>query len=227
MRKLPIAIVLLMLAGSASVLAAPKRHMIVLGKPASVKLFLGADESKPLEIKVRPLYVDGKLKEFTTGEAHDITEQQFTVQRAYRVNDSLPSDDHILPKWRWQRGGWLLVDRSTGRVSPLRFPEFDPFHSQTAWYRDYAAYCGLTDAGDKLYAIVAQVGVRKPLIRNFLHAVTGAETEPDCAPPVWQRQPLRVIFGLKDGQKVTFTVRGRVFDLAPAEPPATAEEESK
>jgi len=77
-----------------------------------------ADE-KPLTLKVRPLLVDARVKEFTLGPAHDVTDRLFVVRRAFRVNDSLPEESST-PHWQWQRGGWLLVDRVTGRVSPIK-----------------------------------------------------------------------------------------------------------
>ena len=70
--------------------------------------------------------------------------------------------------WRWQRGGWLLVDRITGHVSPINLPEFDAFYSRAAWYRDYVAYCGISDDGKNLYAVVAQLGRRKPILKKTL-----------------------------------------------------------
>ena len=69
------------------------------------------------------------------------------MRRAYRINDSLPDDARKSPKWLWQRGGWLLVDRSSGKITLLKLPDFDPFYSEVSWYRDYAAYCGLTTNG--------------------------------------------------------------------------------
>jgi len=198
-----------------------KRHVVIFGKPVVVKIFVGNDENKPLDIKVRPLYVDGKLKEFTTGEAHDITDQQFAVQRAFRVNDALPGDSHSTAKWRWQRGGWLLVDRPAGHVTPLHLPDFDAYYSNVAWYRDYAAYCGISDNGEKLYAVVTQVGTHKPVLLNLLRPVSGGEPESECGLPLWQREPVRVTFDLKDGQKLTYTVHGRATDLSPPEPSGT------
>src|SRR6202021_3705687 len=58
------------------------------------------------ELKVRPLVVDGKVKEWTTGDAHDVTERSFAVRRAVRLNDSLPTD-HVA-RWVWPRGRWTL-----------------------------------------------------------------------------------------------------------------------
>src|SRR5450755_2295445 len=38
--------------------AASKPHVVSLGKPLPVKLFIGAAESKTMDIAVRPLFVD-------------------------------------------------------------------------------------------------------------------------------------------------------------------------
>ena len=74
-------------------------------------------------IKVRALVVDGRVKEYVLGAPHEVTDRLFVVRRVFRVNDSLPEDSG--PRWQWQRGGWLLVDRVTGHVSPINLPEFD------------------------------------------------------------------------------------------------------
>ena len=42
------------------------------------------------------------------------------------------------------------MDRVSGRVPALNLPEFDPEESSVAWYRDYAAYCGVSDDGKTL-----------------------------------------------------------------------------
>lgn len=191
--------------------AVPKPHVISLGKIATVKWT--PDGAKPIDLKVRALYVDTRLKEYTTGPTHDVTDRLFVVRRAFRLNDSLPAENAAAPRWQWQRGGWLLVDRLTGRVSQITLPEFDAFYSQANWYRDYVAYCGISEDGQKLYAVVAQLGRRKPILHKAVGETSG-EPEPDseCSPPEWQRAPVRVTFDPGD-QKVTFTVRGRVIDL--------------
>ena len=66
--------------------------------------------------------------------------------------------------WVWQRGPWLLVDRVTGHETALQLPDYDPGVSQVSWFRDYAAYCGVTASGKSLYAVVAQVAARKPVL---------------------------------------------------------------
>jgi hypothetical protein len=101
-------------------------------------------------------------KEWTAGEAHDVTDRSFVVRRAVRINDSLPGDKQ--EHWVWQRGPWLLADRATGHITPLKLADYDPAASQVSWFRDYAAYCGTTASGKSLYAVVVQVAARKPLL---------------------------------------------------------------
>ncbi len=165
--------------------AAPKPKVITFGKPMTVKLFLGPIEDKTLDIKVRGLYVDGNLKEFTTGDVHDITDRLFVTRKAYRLNDNLPEDTKA-PHWKWQRGAWLLVDRTNAHITSLKLPEFDPFYSSVAWFRDYAAYCGISDNGETLYAIVAQVGRKKPILRKELGPASQEDPpDADCDAPQW------------------------------------------
>src|ERR1035438_816132 len=115
MRTLRVLALILMLGTVAG--AASKTHVIAFGKSVPVKLFTGASADRTLDIAIRPLYVDSKLKEYTTGKPHEVTDRVFAVRRAFRINDSLPEDAQTSPKWLWQRGGWLLVDRDSGRVS--------------------------------------------------------------------------------------------------------------
>jgi len=144
--------------------AAAKVHVIAFGKWTSVQTLDadGEDSAKP--IKIRALLVDGRLKEYATGATHEVTDRLFVVRRAFRMNDGLPED--AAPRWQWQLGGWLLVDRVTARVSVVNLPEFDGAYSAASWYRDYAAYCGVSDDGKKSYAIVAQLARRKPILKK-------------------------------------------------------------
>ena len=159
------------------------------------------------------MIVDGKVKEYVTGAPHDVTERVFVVRRAFRVNDSLPDD--AVPKWKWQRGGWLLVDRTTGRVSAITLTDFDPVYSSASWYRDYVAYCGVTDDGKKTYATVAQLSRRKPILRKQIGEGLLEDAGPDsaCGTPEWQRNPVRVSFEAAGGASQTFSIRGRTVDL--------------
>lgn len=212
--RLRLAISILLLLSGTAALAAPKQHVILLGKTIPVQLFVGPTEESKIQITIRPLFVDGNLKEFTTGEPHDVTDRLFVIRKAFRVNDWLPEDEGKPHRWKWQRGGWLLVDRTTGRVSQLSLPEFDPFYSGAAWYRDYVAYCGISDSGEKLYAVVAQLGQKRPLLRRELGPTKGSPVpESECATPVWQRQPPRVTFAPAGGQQFTFEVHNRWADM--------------
>jgi hypothetical protein len=191
-----------------------------LGKPTPVKLLLGPAEEKTLTINVRPLYLDAKLKEFTAGPTHDVTDRLFVVRRAYRVNDSLPGEPASQPRWLWQRGGWLLVDRITAHITAINLTDFDAVYSEASWYRDYVAYCGLSDDGKKMYALVSQVGHRKPILKKLLDGANVSEGRKDnsgdpiaCPAPTWQRNPSRVTFEGAGIPKQVFAIRGRAVDL--------------
>ncbi|MGE5204512.1 MAG: hypothetical protein ACM3PW_02785 [Chlamydiota bacterium] len=187
--------------------ALARQHQIIWGKWLPVKWFVGPTDDKVQPINVRALYVDGQVREFTLGQSYDITDRQFVVRRAYRLNDRLPQDANKVPHWKWQRGGWLLVDRSSGRVSELKLPDFDPFYSVASWYRDYVAYCGISDDAEKVYAVVAQLGRKRPIIHQDLGAAANSNTpDSECPAPAWQRNPARVSFQPRSGKPVEFTI---------------------
>ncbi|HZL66048.1 MAG TPA: hypothetical protein VFC15_05255, partial [Candidatus Limnocylindrales bacterium] len=214
MRTVHVLVVLMSL--NIAISAASKPHVVSFGKPQPVKVFIGAAEIRTMDITVSPLFVDAKLKEYTTGKQHDVTDRQFVVRRAFRINDALPDEARKSPKWLWELGGWLLVDRSSGRITPIKLLDFDPFYSEVSWYRDYAAYCGTTANGEKLDAVVVQIGVKKPLYRKELGKANGGEqSDSDCSAPQWNRQPARVTFLPKVGDKLSVTVRGRFVDEVP------------
>lgn len=194
--------------------AAPKTHLITFGKWNTVQYRSGAEDG-PLTLKIRPLLVDARVKEFTVGPIHDVTDRLFVVQRVFRINDSLPDDP--VPHWQWQLGGWLLVDRVTAHVSVLNLPEFDALFSTPSWYRDYAAYCGLSDDGRKIFAVVAEIGRRKPILKKLLvendsNKKEEADAQP-CAMPAWERSPARVTFSSVGTARQTFAIRGHTVDL--------------
>ena len=204
--------------------AAP-RHNVRFGAGMPVELFLGPSETKSQKIEVRGLYVDSKLRDFTTGEPHEVTDRLFTVRKAYRLNDSLPDDAKKIPRWRWQRGGWLLVDRGSGRVTTLNLPKFDAYYSGASWYRDYIAYCGVSDNGEKLYAVVAQIGAKKPVVLKEIGAAHAKEEpESQCTVPKWQRDPMQVTFEPVAAAPVSFLVQGRRADAAAPENPEAAKD---
>jgi hypothetical protein len=194
--------VVLLLAGSG--LAAPKEHAVVLGKWRTVKA--QADSGESGEVKIRKLLVDGRAVENTSGTPHDVTDRVFVIRRVYQINDALPGahDDASPPQWAWRLGGWISVDRLTGHIAQLNLPSFDPEVTQASWYRDYAAYCGISEDGAKTYLVVWQLGRRKPILNK--------ETSgPGCAPPHWERAPSRVTF-IVAGEKASFTIRARGAD---------------
>ncbi len=197
-------LVLLLVPCSQARAAARKPHAVALGAMKRVAYSKAGDPAGALSgedaLKIRPLVVDGSVKEWTTGDAHDVTDRSFVVRRVLRLNDALPGDkpgSADKQHWVWQRGPWLLVDRITGHVTPLKLPDYDPGVSQVSWFRDYGAYCGITASGKSLYAVVAQLAARKPVLAKKLDAFDpDARNQPNpvCELPEWQREPLRVTF---------------------------------
>ena len=210
--------------------AKPKVHSLGLGAAKRVPYSILGDPAGALasekELRVRPLIVDGKVKDWTTGETHDVTDRSFVVRRALRINDALPTDK--VEHWVWQRGPWLLIDRATRHDSALRLPDYDPAASDVVWFRDYAAYCGVTAAGKHLYAVVSQVGGRKPVVAKKLADWDPLDhPTPVCAKAAWQRDPLRVTFRPTGAPEESFDLvglsavlveDGDSTDNAPAEP---------
>ena len=166
---------------------APRVHSVALGGVRKVPYSQEGDPegARPgeTELEVRPLVVDGRVKDSTTGDHHDVTEHTFVVRSALRINDSLPQDK--AEHWVWQRGPWLLIDRTTGHSEPLKLPDFASGVSEIAWFRDYAAYCGVPTSGKHLYAVVAQISVRKPLLAQS--SAPGTKVRPTWLPPALWR----------------------------------------
>jgi hypothetical protein len=184
--------------------AAPRKvHVVGLGAVRRVSYSKVGDPAGAAAgedaLKIRPLVVDGQVKEWTTGDAHDVTERSFVVRRALRLNDVLPGEKQEpgakQSRWVWQRGPWLLVDRTSGHIAALKLPDYDPGVSQVSWFRDYGAYCGVTASGKSLYAVVAQLAARKPVLAKKLEALDAeGRPAPACGPAEWQREPLKVTF---------------------------------
>ncbi|MGA2632698.1 MAG: hypothetical protein ABSF16_00530 [Terracidiphilus sp.] len=211
-----VAMMAVLLAAVPGATAAPRKtHSVVLGAAKKVSYSKVGDPAGAAaddkELRIRALLVDGVLKEWTTGDAHDVTDRSFVVRRVIKINDALP-DDKPVPgdkqgHWVWQRGPWLLVDRVTGRVSPLKLPDYDPGVSQVSWFRDYGAYCGVTASGKSLYAVVAQIAARKPVLAKKL-AAFDPENHPNpvCGLPDWQREPQRISFHPASQDAVSFNI---------------------
>ena len=191
-----------------SAAAATKPKVVTFGHWVPVKYYVGADETTALDLKVRPLLVNGEIKEYTMGEAHEVSERVFVVRQASRLNDALPDEPKGASRWRWHPGGWLMVDRGSAHITKLTLPNYDAFYSTASWYRDLVAYCGISDNGARLYAMVAQIGRRKALLQKALGAPAGGDLpDSECGEPTWQRQPTRVTFAPKDKDKVSFAIR--------------------
>lgn len=144
-----------------------------------------------------------------------------------RINDDLPGEKSAANHWVWQRGPWLLIDRVSGHVSALKLPDYDLGVSQVSWFRDYAAYCGLTSSGKNLYAVVAQLAVRKPVLAKKISAFEAeGRSEPVCSAVQWQRDPFRVTFNPSGKDAVSFEIvpgsAVLVEDSDDAQEPATA-----
>jgi hypothetical protein len=196
--------------------AAPRKsHTVVLGAVKRVPYSKAGDPSGASAgedaLKIRALLVDGILKEWTTGDPHDVTDRSFVVRRVIRLNDALPADKQgpgdKPGQWVWQRGPWLLIDRVTGRAVALKLPDYDPGVSQISWFRDYGAYCGVTVSGKSLFAVVAQIEARKPVLAKKLSAFDpGNHPDPACLQPDWQREPLRVTFHPAGKDAVSYNI---------------------
>jgi hypothetical protein len=214
--------------GTVNAFAAAKTHTIVFGKWVTVSCSGDCEnpaDNKSSILKLRPLLVDTRIKEFTFGIPHDVTDRVFVVRRAFRINDSLPQEANSPLRWQWQLGGWLLVDRVSGHISALNLADFDAACSLVSWYRDYAAYCGLSDDGKTIYAVVVQVNRRKPLVKNLLRELKPSKDLQNeervvrpCPAPEWQRSPARVTFEHDSSVARTFVIRGHAADLLSDEP---------
>jgi len=193
--------------------AGPKIHTVALGSfrrvpytPPDATQEDKSEESTTL--KIRPLFVDERQKEWTLGDVHDVTDRSFTVRRALRLNDALPAD--AATRWVWQPGPWLLVDRVTGHITAVRLPDFDASVSDVVWFRDYASYCGVaTNAKGGLIAVVAQLGARHAVVQKAIgkwpqinHFI------PVCQAARWQRLPVRVTLQPTGGDAATYDVVG-------------------
>jgi hypothetical protein len=195
-----------------AVAGAAKVHSVVLG--ATRKVPYTPPEATPdtkdddaTSLRVRPLMVDEKQREWTVGPVHEVTDRTFVVQRVLRLNDGLPGEG---VRWTWQPGPWLMVDRVTGHVTALHLPDFDPQVSEVVWFRDYAAYCGIaTTARGGLMALVAELGARKAVVQQRLSAWPAPDApHPACAPAKWQRTPIRATLQQTGAQPITFDVVG-------------------
>jgi len=212
----------------AALAAPPKPHTVALGPvrkvpytPPEANVDNRSEEATTL--RVRPLTVDGAMKEWTVGEFHDVTDRTFVVRRALRINDALPGE---AARWSWQPGPWLSVDRVTGHITALHLPDFDPQLSEAVWYRDYAAYCGLhvLVRSTTLTAIVFQLGARRAAVSQKLaNWPLNPLPHPVCAATTWQRTPIRATLHPTGLAAVTFDVLGTTSLVEEADEPQGSE----
>jgi len=203
---------LLLLSCAVSSAAAPKVHTVVLGPVRKVPYTppeAGAEMrvGEAPTLRVRALFVDAAQRDWTVGEAHDVTDRSFTIRRALRLNDALPGE---AARWTWQPGPWLLVDRVSGHIAALHLPAFDSAVSDVVWFRDYGAYCGITTtAKGGLVAVVAQLGARKAVAEKLISKWPLASApRPACSLSHWQRAPMRATVQPTGGEALTFDVVG-------------------
>jgi len=186
--------------------AVAKVHSVAVGAWRKVP-YTPPAATQATSLRVRPLVIDGQVRDWTTGDIHEITDRAFVARRTVKLNDALPSEAGA--HWQWVLGPWLLVDRMTARITVLHLPDFDPAVSEVVWFRDYAAYCGINSTGSHLYAVVAQLGVRRPLIAKPLAKWTADDhPTPACGPATWQRQPLQVLFHPTNGDPLSYQIFG-------------------
>src|SRR5579863_6544255 len=102
-RWLGIAVALTLTFCAANASAASKPHIITFGKWTTVSWQSSGDsaaDEKPGTMRVRPLLVDARVREFTLGPAHDVTDRLFVVRRAFRLNDTLPQESASPAHWQ-------------------------------------------------------------------------------------------------------------------------------
>ena len=85
------------------VTAAPRQHTVVLGRFRAVDAL--DQNGLSTKIRVRELVVDGRVREYTSGNPHDVTDRLFVIRRVRRINDSLPSEAGQKARWIWQLEG--------------------------------------------------------------------------------------------------------------------------
>ncbi len=197
--------------------AVAKVHAVSLGAWRTVPYTAPTANAKSGTLRVRPLVIDGRVLEWTAGEMHPVTDRSFVVRSAVRLNDALPGESGA--HWIWSLGSWLQVDRITAHVSDVHLPDFDPAVSDVVWFRDDAAYCGLRATGKHLYAVVKELGIRKPLLAKPLTAWDAEKpVTPACAAATWQREPLQVTFHPTAAAATSYALFGRSSTVVDEEP---------
>jgi len=148
-------------------LAVVKPHVIRFGKRTTVKWLAGADEDRPVDLKIRALYVDTRLKEYTTRAPPEVTDRLFLVQPVF------PPERQLARRARWNASlavaaGWMPSGRSgyRGPVAPIALPEFDPFLFERQLVSRLHRVLWRVGRWQEVVCIVAQLARRKPSRRK-------------------------------------------------------------
>ena len=72
---------------------------VALGRWRLVKT--ASDDGRHESVKVRPLFIDGRSREYASGALHEVTHQHFVIRRARLVNYSLPDEAGRRARWVW------------------------------------------------------------------------------------------------------------------------------
>jgi hypothetical protein len=131
-----------LLSVSPAIHAAPRKaHVVVLGAARKVAYSKVGDPAGAAagetELKVRALLVDGVVKEWTTGDAHDVTDRSFVVRRVIKLNDTLPNDKTGASEGSAPSGNSSPSDKpaSVGKPGPVGKPAPSGTQSPWVWQR--------------------------------------------------------------------------------------------
>jgi hypothetical protein len=118
-----------LIAFSVTLNATPRKvHVVGLGAVRRVPYSKAGDPAGASTgenvLKIRPLVVDDLVKEWTSGESHDVTDRSFVVRRDLRINDELPGEKPVTTSthWVWQPWGTPILCKEvpsfqgTGRI---------------------------------------------------------------------------------------------------------------
>ena len=98
----------------------------------------------------------------------------------------------------------------------VNLPEFDPFYSSFELVPRLHCVLRTLRRRNKLYAMVAQIGHKKPILKQKLGEAKNSEMpESECVVPHWDRDPIRVTFEPVGGQKQSFQIFGHAADAMP------------
>ena len=153
-------------------------------------------------LKIRALLVDGRVSEWTTGDAHDVTDRSFVVRRALRINDSLPNDrpgESPQPATTEPLGLAARPVAARGsRKRPCHGPQAARLRSgqRARWLvsRLRGLLRSNRDGQEPLCSRGADWGAQARAGEEALAFDAENHPWPVCELPEWQREPLKVTF---------------------------------